>query len=175
MGMHKAVKPQFGGGMRRFSCDEDNIYDNIESELCFFTSQVRGCNCGLLCIFGGLSHRFLFFFNYWATCQWVLLRHCCMQNHLHSLTVVEYWSDDYFEEIFAMCVSVYHHLVYPPCTSCDLCVSDIWYEAVVLKLQFWVITSDDCRISAENQQFKFSEILANYSQIKWVSSRIFFS
>lgn len=41
MGMHKAVKPQFGGGMRRFSCDEDNIYENIESELCFFTSQVR--------------------------------------------------------------------------------------------------------------------------------------
>lgn len=45
MGMHKAVKPQFGGGMRRFSCEEDNIYDNIESELCFFTSQVRGQNC----------------------------------------------------------------------------------------------------------------------------------
>ena len=44
MGMHKAVKPQFGGGMRRFSCDEDNIYENIESELCFFTSQVRGEN-----------------------------------------------------------------------------------------------------------------------------------
>lgn len=41
MGMHKAVKPQFGGGMRRFSCEEDNIYENIESELCFFTSQVR--------------------------------------------------------------------------------------------------------------------------------------
>lgn len=42
MGMHKAVKPHFGGGMRRFSCEEDNIYENIESELCFFTSQVRG-------------------------------------------------------------------------------------------------------------------------------------
>ncbi|XP_067329922.1 anoctamin-8 isoform X2 [Channa argus] len=41
MGMHKTVKPQFGGGMRRFSCDEDNIYENIESELCFFTSQER--------------------------------------------------------------------------------------------------------------------------------------
>ncbi|KAM8849641.1 anoctamin-8-like isoform 2-T2 [Spinachia spinachia] len=41
MGMHKAVKPQFGGGMRRFSCEEDNIYENIESELCFFTSQER--------------------------------------------------------------------------------------------------------------------------------------
>lgn len=41
MGMHKAVKPQFGGGMRRFSCDEDNIYENIDSELCFFTSQVN--------------------------------------------------------------------------------------------------------------------------------------
>lgn len=46
MGMHKAVKPQFGGGMRRFSCEEDNIYENIESELCFFTSQVRAQNCG---------------------------------------------------------------------------------------------------------------------------------
>ncbi|XP_061785835.2 anoctamin-8 isoform X1 [Nerophis lumbriciformis] len=41
MSMHKAVKPQFGGGMRRFSCEEDNIYENIESELCFFTSQER--------------------------------------------------------------------------------------------------------------------------------------
>ncbi|XP_051258447.1 anoctamin-8-like isoform X5 [Dicentrarchus labrax] len=41
MGMHKAVKPQFGGGIRRFSCEEDNIYENIESELCFFTSQER--------------------------------------------------------------------------------------------------------------------------------------
>lgn len=45
MGMHKIVKPQFGGGMRRFSCEEDNIYENIESELCFFTSQVRRQNC----------------------------------------------------------------------------------------------------------------------------------
>ncbi|XP_072297970.1 anoctamin-8 [Eucyclogobius newberryi] len=41
MGVHKLVKPQFGGGMRRFSCDEDNIYENIDSELCFFTSQER--------------------------------------------------------------------------------------------------------------------------------------
>lgn len=41
MGMHKVVKPQFGGGMRRFSCEEDNIYENVESELCFFTSQVN--------------------------------------------------------------------------------------------------------------------------------------
>lgn len=47
MGMHKIVKPQFGGGMRRFSCEEDNIYENIESELCFFTSQVRGQSCWL--------------------------------------------------------------------------------------------------------------------------------
>lgn len=44
-GMHKAVKPQFGGGMRRFSCEEDNIYENIESKLCFFTSQVRSEIC----------------------------------------------------------------------------------------------------------------------------------
>ncbi|XP_056246643.1 anoctamin-8 isoform X5 [Seriola aureovittata] len=41
MGIHKAVKPQYGGGMRRFSCEEDNIYENIDSELCFFTSQER--------------------------------------------------------------------------------------------------------------------------------------
>ncbi|MEQ2239745.1 Anoctamin-8 [Ilyodon furcidens] len=41
MGMYKTVKPQFGGGMRRFSWEENNIYENIESELCFFTSQER--------------------------------------------------------------------------------------------------------------------------------------
>jgi hypothetical protein len=52
MGMHKAVKAQYGGGSRRFSCEEDNIYENIESELCFFTSQVGswGGPCA------GLSH-----------------------------------------------------------------------------------------------------------------------
>ncbi|KAG7227203.1 hypothetical protein INR49_014002 [Caranx melampygus] len=41
MEMHKAIKPQFGGGMRRFSCEEANIYENIDSEPCFFTSQER--------------------------------------------------------------------------------------------------------------------------------------
>ncbi|KAK9979463.1 hypothetical protein ABG768_012891 [Culter alburnus] len=41
MGMQKAVKPRYGGGTRRFSCEEDDIYENIESELCFFTSQER--------------------------------------------------------------------------------------------------------------------------------------
>ncbi|XP_045062176.1 anoctamin-8-like isoform X3 [Coregonus clupeaformis] len=41
LGMHKLVKPEYGGGTRRFSCEEDNIYENIESELCFFTSQER--------------------------------------------------------------------------------------------------------------------------------------
>lgn len=51
MGMHKTVKPQFGGGMRRFSCEEDNIYENIESELCFFTSQVR---LSVVCLLGML-------------------------------------------------------------------------------------------------------------------------
>jgi len=40
MGMQKEVKPRYGGGTRRFSCEEDDIYENIESELCFFTSQV---------------------------------------------------------------------------------------------------------------------------------------
>lgn len=46
MEMHKAIKPQFGGGMRRFSCEEANIYENIDSEPCFFTSQVSGQKCG---------------------------------------------------------------------------------------------------------------------------------
>nr|XP_055058208.1 anoctamin-8 isoform X1 [Misgurnus anguillicaudatus] len=41
MGMQKAVKQRYGGGTRRFSCEEDDIYENIESELCFFTSQER--------------------------------------------------------------------------------------------------------------------------------------
>lgn len=40
MGLRKPVKPEFGGGTRSFSCEEDYIYENIESELCFFTSQV---------------------------------------------------------------------------------------------------------------------------------------
>lgn len=41
MGLRKAVKPEFGGGTRSFSCEEDYIYENIESDLCFFTSQVN--------------------------------------------------------------------------------------------------------------------------------------
>uniref|UniRef100_A0A3Q3WK24 Anoctamin n=1 Tax=Mola mola TaxID=94237 RepID=A0A3Q3WK24_MOLML len=41
MGLRKAVKPEFGGGTRSFSCEEEYIYENIESELCFFTSQER--------------------------------------------------------------------------------------------------------------------------------------
>ncbi|XP_051990180.1 anoctamin-8-like [Xyrauchen texanus] len=41
MGMQKTVKARYGGGTRRFSCEEDDIYENIESELCFFTSQER--------------------------------------------------------------------------------------------------------------------------------------
>ncbi|XP_066504262.1 anoctamin-8 [Hoplias malabaricus] len=41
MGLRKTVKPEFGGGSRSFSCEEDYIYENIESELCFFTSQER--------------------------------------------------------------------------------------------------------------------------------------
>ncbi|XP_028260022.1 anoctamin-8 isoform X2 [Parambassis ranga] len=41
MGLRKAVKPEFGGGTQSFSCEEDYIYENIESELCFFTSQER--------------------------------------------------------------------------------------------------------------------------------------
>ncbi|KAM8888382.1 anoctamin-8 isoform 1-T1 [Synchiropus picturatus] len=41
MGLRKAVKPEFGGGTRSFSCEEDYIYENIESESCFFTSQER--------------------------------------------------------------------------------------------------------------------------------------
>lgn len=34
------MKPEFGGGTRSFSCEEDFIYENVESELRFFTSQV---------------------------------------------------------------------------------------------------------------------------------------
>lgn len=34
------MKAEFGGGMRSFSCEEDYIYENIENELYFFTSQV---------------------------------------------------------------------------------------------------------------------------------------
>uniref|UniRef100_A0AAZ3QCX4 Anoctamin n=1 Tax=Oncorhynchus tshawytscha TaxID=74940 RepID=A0AAZ3QCX4_ONCTS len=41
MGLRKSVKPEFGGGTRSFSCEEDYIYENIESELCFFTSHHR--------------------------------------------------------------------------------------------------------------------------------------
>uniref|UniRef100_A0A8B9LCS0 Anoctamin n=1 Tax=Astyanax mexicanus TaxID=7994 RepID=A0A8B9LCS0_ASTMX len=41
MGLRKSIKPEFGGGSRSFSCEEDYIYENIESELCFFTSQER--------------------------------------------------------------------------------------------------------------------------------------
>ncbi|XP_037625907.1 anoctamin-8 isoform X2 [Sebastes umbrosus] len=41
MGLRKGVKTEFGGGTRNFSCEEDYIYENIESELCFFTSQER--------------------------------------------------------------------------------------------------------------------------------------
>lgn len=36
------MKAEFGGGMRSFSCEEDYIYENIENEFYFFTSQV-GC------------------------------------------------------------------------------------------------------------------------------------
>ncbi|XP_006877187.1 PREDICTED: anoctamin-8 [Chrysochloris asiatica] len=41
LGLRKAVKAEFGGGMRGFSCEEDFIYENVESELRFFTSQER--------------------------------------------------------------------------------------------------------------------------------------
>lgn len=50
MGLRKAVKPEFGGGSRSFSCEEDYIYENIESELCFFTSQVVYTTKSFLCI-----------------------------------------------------------------------------------------------------------------------------
>lgn len=40
LGLRKAVKAEFGGGARSFSCEEDFIYENVESELRFFTSQV---------------------------------------------------------------------------------------------------------------------------------------
>ncbi|RMB89756.1 hypothetical protein DUI87_33771 [Hirundo rustica rustica] len=44
IGLRKPVKAEFGGGMRSFSCEEDYIYENIENELFFFTSQERQKN-----------------------------------------------------------------------------------------------------------------------------------
>ncbi|XP_030075905.1 anoctamin-8 isoform X2 [Microcaecilia unicolor] len=41
IGLRKPVKAEFGGGTRSFSCEEDYIYENIENELHFFTSQER--------------------------------------------------------------------------------------------------------------------------------------
>ncbi|NXH79957.1 ANO8 protein, partial [Edolisoma coerulescens] len=41
IGLRKPVKAEFGGGMRSFSCEEDYIYENIENEIGFFTSQER--------------------------------------------------------------------------------------------------------------------------------------
>ncbi|KAM4809439.1 anoctamin-8 [Rhinophrynus dorsalis] len=41
IGLRKPVKSEFGGGTRIFSCEEDYIYQNIENELNFFTSQER--------------------------------------------------------------------------------------------------------------------------------------
>ncbi|XP_053321734.1 anoctamin-8 isoform X2 [Spea bombifrons] len=41
IGLRKPVKAEFGGGTRIFSCEEDYIYQNIENELNFFTSQER--------------------------------------------------------------------------------------------------------------------------------------
>ncbi|NWY92711.1 ANO8 protein, partial [Loxia curvirostra] len=40
LGLRKAVKAEFGGGTRGFSCEEDFIYENIDNELGFFSSQV---------------------------------------------------------------------------------------------------------------------------------------
>ncbi|XP_038633593.1 anoctamin-8 isoform X2 [Scyliorhinus canicula] len=39
--LRKPVKEEFGGGSRAFSCEEDYIYENIENEIYFFTSQER--------------------------------------------------------------------------------------------------------------------------------------
>ncbi|XP_078527284.1 anoctamin-8 isoform X2 [Lissotriton helveticus] len=41
IGLRKPVKVEFGGGSRSFSCEEDYIYENIENEFHFFTSQER--------------------------------------------------------------------------------------------------------------------------------------
>ncbi|XP_075681629.1 anoctamin-8 isoform X2 [Rhinoderma darwinii] len=41
IGLRKPLKAEFGGGTRIFSCEEDYIYQNIENELHFFTSQER--------------------------------------------------------------------------------------------------------------------------------------
>uniref|UniRef100_UPI00398F60C3 anoctamin-8-like n=1 Tax=Pristiophorus japonicus TaxID=55135 RepID=UPI00398F60C3 len=41
MGLRKPVKEEFGGGSRVLSCEEEYIYENIENEIYFFTSQER--------------------------------------------------------------------------------------------------------------------------------------
>ncbi|XP_036255138.1 anoctamin-8 isoform X1 [Molothrus aeneus] len=41
LGLRKPVKAEFGGGTRGFSCEEDFIYENIDNELGFFSSQER--------------------------------------------------------------------------------------------------------------------------------------
>ncbi|XP_067872114.1 anoctamin-8 isoform X2 [Heterodontus francisci] len=41
LGLRKPVKEEFGGGSRAFSCEEDYIYESIENEIYFFTSQER--------------------------------------------------------------------------------------------------------------------------------------
>lgn len=59
MGLRKAVKPEFGGGTRSFSCEEDYIYENIESELCFFTSQVSLSVCLSFCLSLAHTHMYI--------------------------------------------------------------------------------------------------------------------
>ncbi|XP_059725704.1 anoctamin-8 isoform X4 [Haemorhous mexicanus] len=41
LGLRKPVKAEFGGGTRGFCCEEDFIYENIDNELGFFSSQER--------------------------------------------------------------------------------------------------------------------------------------
>lgn len=83
IGMYKQVKSQYGGGIRRFSCEEDTIYENIESELCFFTSQVSLCY-GILpeCDSSSCEVQSLFaIFLYFLFCQ-------------ERQTIIKYWLDN---------------------------------------------------------------------------------
>ncbi|XP_070542017.1 anoctamin-8-like isoform X2 [Ptychodera flava] len=41
LGLRKKVKDEYGGGLKEFSCDEETIYDGVENQAEFFTSQER--------------------------------------------------------------------------------------------------------------------------------------
>lgn len=80
MGLRKAVKPEFGGGTRNFSCEEDYIYENIESELCFFTSQVGVSLC--------LAEKQI---TSWSECFWQKILVFSLQERQ---SIIKHWLDN---------------------------------------------------------------------------------